>query len=66
MSDVDLYDEGESFAAGDTPVADIDWEAVARLQHYIDGAAALDDPEDESMANLLILDGLYGDDLELL
>jgi hypothetical protein len=59
----EVYDDDEAYCDGDTPLADIDWDAVARLERL--QAEALD-ADDVPMAMLGLLHELHGDDLQVL
>jgi hypothetical protein len=60
---MEIYDDDESFCDGDTPLDDIDWDAVVRLERL--QAEALD-ADDVPMAMLGLLHELHGDDLQVL
>jgi hypothetical protein len=58
-----LPDDDEAFCEGDTPLEEVDWDAVTRLQRLQDEAL---DADDVSMAMLGLLHELHGDDLQVL
>lgn len=61
----EIYDFDETFCEGDTPLDEIDWDEVAKLERLQNEALAV--PEDERpMAMLGLLHELHGDDLQVL
>ena len=63
--DISIYDRDESFTAGDTPIDEIDWDEVAKLETLQAQVDFL--PEDERpLATLSLLVEMYGDELQVL
>lgn len=61
-----LYDDDESFTAGDPDPADIDWEAVARLESRMNDVLAVPDDEARAWAMLDLFDELHDGQAEIL
>lgn len=68
MSDIETPDEDfdESFAEGDIPLDEVDWDQVAELERRQQEALAVPEGEERSMAMLGLLHEMHGDDLEVL
>lgn len=60
-----VYDFNESFCEGDTPLDEIDWDEVAKLDVLQREALAVPE-EDRPMVMLGLLSEMYGEDLQVL
>ena len=58
-------DDGESFAAGDVPIEDVDWDEVERLEGLINRVKRSPDVSTRTMGMASLLVEMYGESLDL-
>jgi hypothetical protein len=63
---IEFEDIGDSYCEGDPLPDDIDWSKVEYLQERYDEVQEMPESEEKSLAMVVLLHEMYGDDLEVI